>query len=663
MNINDTNAVSEIKALGLDMISTAKSGHPGIVLSAAPIIYTLYAHHLNVNPENPEWLNRDRFVMSAGHGSALLYATLHLCGYNLTKEDLKQFRTIDSKCPGHPEYGITPGVDITTGALGQGIANAVGFALGERYIENLLKSEDEEQQLIDFRTYCLCGDGDMMEGISYEAASFAGTQKLDKLMILYDYNKMTNDGSIDTDFLEDVEARFDAMGFYTTVVKDGTNLKSIDKAITNAKKSKKPSLVILNTILGKDSRNENTSIVHGTPLTDDDIFAIKRKLNVTIAPFEVRKDTIVHVHKCISERIEKKYKEHVSYFNKIKSSANDRLLNILRMLANKEVTIPFESLNYRVNDTYNEELRLTNHKVLNLVASKTEFMLGGSADLASSTKAYIDNTHINSPTHPLGRNINFGIREHAMAAILNGISMLGLKTYCSTMLTWSDYLKPAMRMTSLMNLPVTYIFTHDSVSIGQDGPTHEPIEQLTTLRSIPNMITFRPCDFNEVLGCWEYICKNKKPVSLVLSKSKMPKLPNSNPKLVAAGGYIIGKEEQRLDGILLATGTEVRTALQMKEELKNENLDIRVVSMPSRELFLKTDKNYQMGVLPKNVKTICLEAGSSLSWGLFVSDEKYILGINDFGYSGTPEEVLKKCGYDYESLKMKVAKLFLASNG
>lgn len=661
MNINDYNAVSEIKALGLDMISSAKSGHPGIVLSAAPILYTLYAHHLNIHPENPEWINRDRFVMSAGHGSALLYATLHLCGYNLTKEDLKQFRSIDSKCPGHPEYGITPGVDITTGALGQGIANAVGFALGERYIRSLLISEDEEQKLIDYRTYVLCGDGDMMEGVSYEAASFAGTQKLDKLMILYDCNKMTNDGAIDTDFLEDVEARFDAMGFFTAVVKDGTNLKAIDKAITSAKKSKKPSLVIFNTILGKDSMNENKSVVHGTPLSDDDIFQIKRKLNVTVAPFDVRKDTTVHVQKLISERVENKYKEFVSYFNKIKSSANDRLINILRMLVNKEVPIAFDSVNYRVGDTYNEELRQTNHKILNLVASKTEFMLGGSADLASSTKAYIDNTHILSKEHPTGRNINFGVREHAMAAILNGMSMLGLKTYCSTMLTWSDYLKPAMRMTALMNLPITYIFSHDAVSIGPDGPTHEPVEQLVSLRSIPNMITFRPCDFNEVLGCWEYICKNKKPVNLVISKSKMPKIPTSNAKLVSAGAYIIGKEERKIDGIIIATGTDVLTALRMKEELKREDLDVRVVSMPSRELFLKTDKSYQEGVLPKNIKRIVIEAGSKLSWGVFVTDEKFILGINDFGYSGSTEEVLKKCGFDYESLKMKVARLLMTN--
>ncbi len=659
MNPNDINAVNEIKALALDMISQANSGHPGIVLSAAPILYTLYAKHMNINPENPEWVNRDRFVLSAGHGSALLYATLHLCGFNITREDLKQFRSIDSKLPGHPEYGITPGVDISTGALGQGIANAVGFALAERYMENIIKSEDETQTFMDYRTYVLCGDGDLMEGISYEAASFAGTQKLDKLMILYDCNQMTNDGSTTTDFTEDVEARFASMGFYTEVVKDGMNLKSIDRAISNAKKSKKPSIVIFHTILGKDSMNENKSVVHGKPLMDDDVFAIKRKLNVTVAPFEVRKDTIVHVRQLINDRVGPKYANYVSSFKKMQSSGNDRLLNLLRMLANRDLQIPFDSLNYRVNDTYQEELRLTNHKVLNIVASKTELILGGSADLASSTKAYIDNTNIQSFAQPLGRNINFGVREHAMAGILNGMAMVGFKVYCSTMLAFSDYLKPAMRMSAMMGLPVTYIFTHDSISIGEDGPTHEPIEQLTALRSIPNLVTFRPCDINEVLGSWEYICKNKKTVSLVLSKSSMPKIPNSNAKLVSKGAYIIAKEERKLDGILLATGTEILQAIKIKEDLKQENVDIRVVSMPSMELFLKEDKVYQEQILPKNVKTVVIEASSKLGWGLFVTDEKYILGVNDFGFSGHPEEVLKKTEYDYENLKIKVAKLLL----
>lgn len=659
MNINDINAISEIKALGIDMINKAKSGHPGIVLSAAPIIYTLYSRHMNINPDNPDWINRDRFVLSSGHGSALLYATLYLCGFQISREELQNFRSIDSILPGHPELGVTPGVDMSTGALGQGIANAVGIALGERYIRNLVKNEDDKQKLIDFRTYVLCGDGDLMEGISYEACSFAGAQKLDKLMILYDCNKITNDGGINGVFNDDIINRFESMGFYAEVVKDSNNVKSIDKAIQNAKKSKKPSILIFNTILGKDSMNENKNVVHGKPLSDDDIFAIKRKLNITMAPFEVRKDTLIHVKKLITDRITKKYQENINYFNQVKNSGNATLLPILSMLTNKEIIIPFESLNYRVNDTYNEELRMTNHKVLNIIASKTNLLLGGSADMASSTKAFIDNTNVNNSVTPTGRNIDFGVRENAMASILNGMASLGLKTYCSTMLSFSDYMKPGIRMSALMNLPVTYIFSHDSISIGEDGPTHQPIEQLLTLRSIPNMITFRPCDINEILGCWEFICKNKKTVSLVLSKSNAPKIINSNPKLVSRGAYIIKKELNRLDGIIIATGTEVLQAINIIEELKKENLDIRVVSMPSMELFLNEDENYKNEILPKNVKTIVLEPSSKLGWGLF-TEEKYILGLNDFGFSGHPEEVMKKMSYDYETLKMKVANLLLS---
>lgn len=659
MNINDINAINEIKALGLDMIDKAKSGHPGIVLSAAPIIYTLYSRHMNINPDNPNWINRDRFVLSAGHGSALLYATLHICGFPITREDLQKFRSIDSILPGHPEYGTTPGVDISTGALGQGIANAVGIAFGERYIRSLIKTEDENQNLIDYRTYVLCGDGDLMEGISYEACSFAGAQKLDKLMLLYDCNKMTNDGGINEVFVDDIARRFDSMGFYVEIVRDSENIKVIDKAIQSAKKSKKPSIVIFHTILGKGSMNENKNVVHGTPLSDDDIFAIKRKLNVKVAPFEVRKDTLIYVRKLIDDRVSKKYQLNVECFNKYRTSGNTKLLSILAMLVNKQVMIPFDSSNYKVNDTYNEELRMTNHKVLNIVASKSELFLGGSADMASSTKAFIEKTTPNNSITPLGRNIDFGVREGAMAAILNGMATLGLRTYCSTMLAFSDYMKPGMRLSALMNLPVTYIFTHDSIAIGEDGPTHQPIEQITTLRAIPNMITFRPCDINEVFGTWEFICKNQKTTSIVLSKNSMPKIINSNSKLVSRGAYIIKQEASRLDGIIIATGSEVQQAINMSEELKQENLDIRVVSMPSMELFLNESNEYREQVLPSNIKRVVLEPSSKVGWGLF-APEKNIFGINDFGYSGHPEEVLKKNGYDYENLKMKVAKVLLS---
>ncbi len=659
MNNNDFNAIAEIKALALDMISNAKSGYSGIVLSGAPILYTLYARHMMFHPENPGWLNRDRFVLSSSHASALLYATLHMCGFNITKEDLKQYRSIDSNLPGSPECEITPGVDVSTSTPGMGIANAVGMALAERYIENIIKSEDAEEELIDYRTYVYCSDIDLMKGVSYEAASFAGAQKLDKLMILCDVSKVTNDGAVTDHFVEDLESRFEAVGFYTDTIKDTENLKNIDKAITNAKKSKKPSVLFFHTILGKGSRNENKNVAFEGPLSDDDIFAIKRNLNITVAPFEVRKDSIVHVRNLINERVGNKYNTYVEYFNKVKSSANGRLLNVLRMLTNKDFQIPFESLNFKVNDTYNESLLQTNHKILNLVASKSELLLGGSADMASTTKAYMNNTSVQTPLKPLGRNMNFGQREEMMAGILNGMSISGLKTYASTKLMNVDSMKPSIRMSAFMNLPVTYIFTHDGLDNSENGSANVPIEQLSELRSIPNMVTFRPSDINETLGVWEYICKNKKPVSIVLSKNSMPKLPNTHPKMVMRGGYIVKKEEKRLDGIIIATGKEVLDALNIAIELRSENLDIRVVSMPSVELFLKEDKTYQEGVLPKNVRTIVIEPSSKLGWGLFVSDEKYILGLNDFAYSGPTNESIKKCNFDYENLKMKVARLLL----
>lgn len=659
MNNNDYNAINEIKALSLDMISNAKSGYPGISLSSAPIIYTLYARHMKINPEHPEWLNRDRFVLSSGRASAILYATLHLCGFNITKEDLKQYRSIDAKLSGYPEYELTPGIDISIGTNGSGIANAVGMALAERYLSSIITTEDENQNLIDYYTYCFCSDVDLISGVSYEATSFAATQNLNKLIILCDISGVTNDGSVTNHYTEDLETRFDALNFNVITVKDVTNLKSIDRAISNAKKSKKPSIILFHTVIGAGSRNENKSITFEGPLTDDDIFQIKRKLNVTVAPFELRKDSIVHVRTLINERISKTYNEYVEYFNKVKSSGNDRLLNILRMLVNKEEIIPFESINFKINDNYNENLLLTNHKILNLVANKSELFLGGSSDYASTTKSYIDKTSINSKLKPMGRNISFGNRECAMAHILNGMSLSGLKTFCSTKLIDSDLLKPAMRLSSIMNLPITYIFTHDSILVGEDGASHEPIEQLATLRSIPNMIVFRPSDILEILGVWEYIAKNKRPVSIVLSNTTMPKIPNTNPLLVKQGAYIIKKEEKKLDGIIIATGKELLDALNISLELKRENLDIRVISMPSQELFLNTDKTYQEQILPKNVKTIIIEPSTKQNWGYFTTNPDYILGLQDFGFSGHPLEVLKKCNYDYESLKIKVARILL----
>lgn len=659
MNINDYNAVNEIKALSLDMISAAKSGYPGISLSSAPIIYTLFARHMNINPSDPSWLNRDRFVLASGHASATLYATLHMCGFNITKEDLKQYRSIDAKLPGYPEAFITPGVDVTIGTSGGGIACAAGMALIERYERSILNKEDENQELIDYYTYCFCSDTDLMKGLSYEATSFVSKEKLNKFILLCDISGVTNDGSVDTTFKEDLETRFDALDFSVFTVKDATNLKSIDRALTNARKSKKPSVIFFHTIIGNGSRNENKNITFEGPLMDDDVFQIKRKLNITVAPFEVRKDSIVHIRNLINERVSKKYNEFTSYFNKIKTSGNDTLINLLHLLTNREMIIPFESVNFKVNDTYNENLLLTNHKILNLVANKCDFLLGGSSDVASTTKAYIDNTSINSDLKPGGRNINFGLRDEAMAHILNGMSLSGFKTFCSTKLINSSSILSGLRLACLMNLPITYIFTHDSILVGEDGASLECVEQISQLRNIPNNVVFRPSDINEILGVWEYISKNNKPVSIVLSNTTMPKIPNTNSLLVKKGAYIIKKEERKLDGIIISSGKELLTALNIAIELKNENLDIRVVSMPSMELFLKEDRVYKEEILPKNVKTIIMEPSKNTGFGDLKTNNLYILGINDFGFSGHPLEVLKKCGYDYENLKMKVARLLI----
>lgn len=656
MNINDTNAINEIKALSLDMINAAKKGSPGLVLSSAPIIYNLYAKHLNINPENPEWLNRDRFILSNYNVSSLLYATLHLFGFPITKEDLKSYGKYNSICKIHPEENITKGIDMTTHHSGNGIANAVGIALGERYLENLIKEEDETQNLIDFNTYCLCSDTDLMEGISYEALSFAGKEQLDKLIILVDYNKVTNDGSTFNTFIEDLTLRFESLNFDVEIVKDGTNYKSIDKAINNAKKSKKPSIIVFNTILGIGSRNENKSVVYDTPLDDDDLFNLRRNLNVTIEHFDTRKDTIVHVKNLILDRVGNKYSTFINNFKKIKSSGNEKLINILKMIFDQNIVIPFDSLNYRINETYNEDMIMSNHKVMNIIASKTELFLGGGADTSSTTRAYIDKTNINSKEKPTGRNINFGSREISMAGILNGIASLGLKVYGNTYLTYSDYLKPEMRLSAFNNYPITYIFTNDTI-FNSYGSLNGPVEQLTTLRSIPNMIVFRPCDISEIFGCWEYIAKNKKCVSLIIGNEITPKLTNSNSKLVVRGGYVIKKEVSRLDGIIIATGIEVKTALKIAEDLKRDNLDIRVISMPSQELFRLNDKEYINQLLPRNIKRICLEPSTKNNWTTFTS-EKYILSIDNFGSSGNSNELMKQYEYNYENLKAKVTKLF-----
>ena len=654
MSKMDDATLNSIKILALDMINKAGSGHPGIVLGAAPILYALYKEQIEVIPSNPNWINRDRFVMSAGHGSALLYSMLYHMGYNIDLEELKQFREISSLTPGHPEVKVTPGVDVSTGPLGQGVGMAVGMALTERYLNAIVNIEDKNSSLIDYYTYCLCGDGDLMEGISYEALSFASTQNLNKLILLYDKNNVSLDSDTKKTFTEDIEIRFEALDFNIINVKNGSDYKEISKAIKSAKKSDRPSIIICNTVIGKDSKLEGTNAVHGKPLDNEDLMNIRSKYKMTTEPFEIKKEVLDYLQNYINKRVSKKYLEWQEEYTNIKEE-NSNLHMLVNLLERNAFVIDFDDTKFKISDEYREALRESNHKIMNFISPKSPFFLGGSADLSSSCKTNLDKSTIQSEENPVGKNIYFGVREHAMGAILNGMALSNLKVFGSTFLSFSDYLKPAIRMSALMNLPVTYIFTHDSVYVGQDGPTHEPIEQLSMLRTIPNFITFRPADINEIMGSWEYILKNNCPTALVISKEERSKQKNTNAKFVKYGAYMVRKEKYHLDGIIIATGQELEMAMEISKDLFTLGIDTRVVSMPSMELFLKQNPKYEEQLLPKDVPTFVIEAGSSLIWNRFASKPEYIFGVNKFGMSGKTEDVVKYLKIDKNTILEKIA--------
>lgn len=658
----DNKIINSIKVLALDMIDKAGSGHPGIVLGAATIMYALYKDHLNVIPSKPNWINRDRFVLSAGHGSALLYSTLYHAGFDLDIEEIKNFRQLNSLTPGHPEVKVTPGVDVSTGPLGQGIANAVGMALAERYLRNIVQKEKEKSKLIDYYTYCLCGDGDLMEGVSYEALSFAGTQKLNKLIILYDHNQVSLDSKTSLTFTEDIATRFEALDFNIIHVKNGHNYNDITDAITDAKRSKKPSIIIIDTIIGKDSLLEGTNKAHGKALAKEDLFNIKTKLEIEDAAFNISEDVLKTFQSAILERVDKKYKEWVGEYNHILESRNVGLHNLINLLEKNIFAIDFDDSKFKISADYNEELRLSNQKIMNFISPKSPFFLGGSADLSSSCKTLLTKSSIMAADNPLGKNIFFGVREHAMGAILNGMALSNLKVFASTFLTFSDYVKPAIRMSAMMNLPVTYIFTHDSFLVGEDGPTHQPVEQLSSLRLIPNLYTFRPADINEIMGSWEFILKNNCATALVVSKESRSRYKYTNAKFVKYGAYMVRKEKYHLDGVIIATGSEVEMALSIAQDLFVAGHDFRVVSMPCIELFLKQNPKYEEQLLPHNVPIFVIEAGSSLIWNRFATRPEYIFGIDKFGKSSKKVELAKYLKYTKNDILEKIIHAFEESD-
>lgn len=648
--MNDEKIISAIKALSIAEISKAKSGHPGIVLGAAPILYTLYSKHMMIDINDDKWINRDRFIMSAGHGSALLYATLYMSGFNLSIKDLKNFRQIDSNTPGHPETGITPGVDCSTGPLGQGIATAVGIAAAERYLS------EKFNKLLDYKTYVLCGEGDLMEGISYEACSLAGNLKLGNLIVLYDSNNVTLDGDAKKSFDEDILKRFDAMGWHTDMVADGNNPILIDMAISKAKRrTDKPSFIEIKTIIGRDSLLQGTNKVHGSPLTKEDVRQLKDKLKLDNDLFSNISNLRKEMANFIRIRVTHDKKKWDTKYNAYLNSCDDetkRFLESLREDKRYDITRLFKEKTFE-----DDGLRNINGIIMNEIANNYPAFLGGSADLSSSTKTYLNKFGDFSSTNYAGKNFWFGVREHAMGAFINGLALSGLRPFCSTFLAFSDYLKPSIRMASLMNLPSTFIFTHDSVMIGEDGPTHQPIEQLPMLRSIPNHYVYRPCDANEIIGSWQTILNNDKPSSIILSRSKCKNLDVTDPLSVKKGAYIIRKEKKKLFGIIIATGSEVSLALDIAERLSNKGMEIRVVSMPCMELFEEQPNNYKEEILPIGYKTFVIERSSKFGWHKYVYNDKYIMGLDSFGYSGKSEDVLKKLKLDDESIYKRIEKL------
>ncbi len=650
----DEKIICNIKTLAIDMIHEAGSGHPGIVLGAAPILYTLYANHMHVSTNDPAWINRDRFVMSAGHGSALLYATLYMAGFDIHLEDLKNFRRYGFKTPGHPEVGVTPGVDVSTGPLGQGIATAVGLSLGEKMMKQRVNTK--EITLVDHKVYVLCGDGDLMEGISYEAMSFAGSHHLDNLIVLYDSNGVSLDGTTEGVFSENIMERMKSIGWDYELVKDGENVRSIDKAITRAKNNKKPTLIEVKTVIGKGSYLEGKNSVHGKPLTEEDLKQLKSRLNVPQKEFYIDETLREAFRMKVAQRTNIAYTKWAESYRKCVQE--ETFLKQISFLFNPNIRCNFLDYDFQMDGDLKEATRSTNKKIMNTISSYIPFLIGGAADVASTTNAYLEKGGDVSFLNFKGRNIHFGIREHAMGAIANGLALSNFRVFASTFFCFSDYLKPAVRMSALMHLPVVYIFSHDSILVGQDGPTHQPIEQLAMFRSIPGVVIYRPCDANEIIGAWNTILNdNAHPSILILSRTEVPLLKTSDKRMVEKGGYVIRKEVQKLDATIVATGSEVSIALSLAELLyKEKNLDIRIVSMPSTTLFEEQPKEYREAVLGDTNHIFTLEAASCFGWDSYASDRNHRLGIATFGVSGTKDEVLKATHFDFASLKIQIEK-------
>ena len=639
-------SIATIRSLGIDTINKANSGHPGMVLGSAPALYTLFNKELNIYNKEAEWINRDRFVLASGHASALLYSMLHLTGFDVTIDDLKNFRQLNSHTPGHPEIEMTHGVDASSGPLGQGIPMAAGMAMAEKFLASQYNKENFD--IIDHYTYVLCGDGDMQEGVTYEAASLAGHLSLGKLIVLYDANKVTLDGPLSMSFSENVKKRYEACNWQVLEVKDGNDINEIHKAIKKGKKEQfKPTLIIVNTVIGFGSANQGTNKVHGAPLGKEDGKNAKLSYGFDHDEFYVPEE----VYEDFKKKTIKRGKSKEQYPTEAKqledAIAGKYSLNIDELLKNYPVG-------------HNNATRNTSLEVIQEVAKQNPTFLSGTADLASSTKTKIKDEDDFSVENYNGRNLVFGIREFAMVAIMNGMTLhKGVKVSAGGFLVFSDYFKAAVRMACLMKLPIILPLSHDSIAVGEDGPTHQPIEQFAMLRSIPNMHVIRPGDAVEMAAAWKLAIEStENPTALILTRQNVETMENSSVEGVSKGAYVIGKEENHLDAIIIASGSEVNLAMKAKKVLLEKGIDVRVVSMPCQEIFDQQDEQYKEAVLPNAMrKRLSVEMASSFGWHKYVGLDGITMSIDEFGKSAPAQDVIQSYGFTVDGVAENIEKL------
>lgn len=647
----DKIALASLRGLSLDVITKANSGHPGMCLSAAPILYTLFTRHLISDIDDPKWINRDRFVLSAGHGSALLYSLLHLAGYKIPMEQLKQFRQLGSLTPGHPEYGHTPGVDATAGPLGQGISQAVGMAMAEAHLSAIYP---EGNRLINHYTYCLTGDGCLEEGISQEAITYAGLQKLNKLILLYDRNDCTLDGPLSNSSNEDIRQRFESAHWNVLEIADGNDIEAIDKAIILAKTAKeKPTIIICHTVIGYGSSLAGSAESHGKAFTPEEVVKTKESLGVSFPAFDVPEEAYLAFRETFVVRSKK---AHDAYNEEAKQYALDhpKDFQLFESLKDNNISTYLFNGAPQYPDGFKDATRNTSNAFLNLVADEVPNLFGGSADVAGSVKTKVKKFTDFTPENRAGCNINFGIREFAMAGIQNGILLHGgLRTYVGSFFVFSDYMKPAIRMAAMEKIPAIYLFSHDSIAVGEDGPTHQPIEHLTMLRTIPDLTLVRPSDAVEVAAAYKIAFSSiDRPTAIILSRQALPNNPGSSFQGALKGGYVVSKEQNEPKLVLIATGSEVSLAIQVQSMLLGDGIDTRVVSLPSFDIFDRQSQEYQESVLGKDYdKRVFLEMGKS---DILYKYAKHVFGIDEFGESAPAKDVINDFGFTPEAMAEKI---------